>query len=214
MKKSALICLLFSFFIIVSTFAEIRRVEPSFWWAGMNNPSLQLLIHGDGVGEASVSIDSDQVKLSALKRVENSNFLFPYFDLSGVKGPHTFTITLRQDDEVIDTIEYQLKQRRRGADEIKGFDNGDVIYLITPDRFANGDPSNDSISGMRETAVDRNEPYGRHGGDLQGIIDRLDYLEQLGVTAIWLNPVLENDMAKPINNAVCISRPESNGRPV
>ena len=92
------------------------------------------------------------------------------------------------------TVPYELKQRRPGSSEVKGFDASDVLYLIMPDRFANGNPDNDIVPGMLENKVDRNEQYGRHGGDLKGIEDHLDYLEDLGVTAIWLNPTQENDM--------------------
>ncbi|MDE6180317.1 MAG: alpha-amylase, partial [Phocaeicola sp.] len=107
--------------------------------------------------------------------------------------PQTFHITLKQGKKQT-VIPYEIKQRTTGSSEVKGFNSGDVLYLIMPDRFANGDPSNDIVPGMLEAKVDRNDPFARHGGDLAGITDHLDYLSNLGVTAIWLNPIQENDM--------------------
>lgn len=193
MKRA--IQLLFFLTLVSLTRAEITRVEPSFWWTGMNDPTLQLLIQGNDIGSAEVTLDTDVVQIASIERVSNANYLFLYLTVDADVEAQKFHIDLRYSGKT-ERIPYELKERVEGADQVEGFKTHDVVYLITPDRFANGDPSNDSVPGMRETAVDRSEPYGRHGGDLRGIIDRLDYLADLGVTAIWLNPVLENDMSE------------------
>ncbi len=194
MKFKSVFLLILPFLMLSVAFSAIKRVEPAFWWAGMKDPFLQVLIHGDSIGGAEVRLSGTQITVERIERVENDNFLFVYLDTGRAVAGERFKIILERNNTVIEEIDYELKERLGDSRPIKGFDNSDVMYLITPDRFANGDPSNDSVPGMRETAVDRNEPYGRHGGDLQGIIDNLDYLAELGITAIWLNPILENDM--------------------
>lgn len=174
--------------------AAVSHVAPEFWWAGMKNPRLQVLIHGEGIASDNVSLTSADVLLEEVVRLENPNYLLLYLDLSKA-APQRFDIVLKQGRKRT-TIPYELKAREEGAARVKGFDASDVLYLIMPDRFANGNPDNDRVKGMRESAVDRGEPFARHGGDLQGIENRLDYLADLGVTAIWLNPVQENDMAE------------------
>lgn len=173
--------------------ATIRKVAPAFWWAGMKNPELQILLYGDGIGSADASVSSKDILLKEVVKQENPDYLILYLDLSGVEA-QTFDITLRQGKKQT-VVPYELRQRRAGASEVEGFDAGDVLYLIMPDRFANGDTGNDVVPGMLETKADRGEQYARHGGDLAGIAGKLDYLSDLGVTAIWLNPIQENDMA-------------------
>ena len=170
----------------------VKKVTPTFWWAEMKNPELQILLYGDNISSHDVTISSKDVELREVVKQENPNYLLLYVDLSEA-APQTFNITLKKGKKTTQ-IPYELKQRRPGSSEVKGFDASDVLYLIMPDRFANGNPSNDIIPGMLENKVNRNEQYGRHGGDLKGIEEHLDYLEDLGVTAIWLNPTQENDM--------------------
>ena len=172
--------------------AVVKKVAPTFWWAGMNNPELQILLYGDNIASHDVTISSADVELREVVKQENPNYLILYVDLSEAK-PQTFNITLKKGKRQT-IIPYELKQRRADAAQVKGFDASDVLYLIMPDRFANGNPDNDVVLGMLENKVNRNEQYGRHGGDLKGIENHLDYLEDLGVTAIWLNPTQENDM--------------------
>ncbi len=158
----------------------------------MENPELQILLYGDRIAQAEVSLTSPDVMLKDVVRQANPNYLLLYVDLSEA-APQTFNIILKQGKKTT-TVPYELKQRTRKGNDIEGFSASDVLYLIMPDRFANGNPKNDVVPGMLENKVDRTEQYARHGGDLQGIADHLDYIADLGVTAIWLNPTQENDM--------------------
>lgn len=171
-----------------------ERMEPPNWYVGFEQTEFQLLLYGPNISELDVTLDDEDVKLLSVTRTENDNYLFLKFNV--LPNATAGEIELRFTDrlgEVI-TLPYSLEERQHR--EIEGFGQSDVIYLITPDRFANGDPGNDSVEGMREMAVDRADPGGRHGGDLAGIREHLNYFEQLGVTALWLNPVVENDMPK------------------
>lgn len=169
----------------------IQKVAPTFWWAGMKNPELQVLLYGDRISSAEVSISSKDIILQEVVKQENPNYLLLYMNIKEA-APQKFNITLKQNRKVTE-IPYELKQRRPNASNVEGFNSGDVLYLIMPDRFANSDPSNDSIPGMLETNINRKDPFARHGGDFKGIENHLDYLTDLGVTSIWLNPVQEND---------------------
>ncbi|WP_165020720.1 glycoside hydrolase family 13 protein [Dysgonomonas sp. ZJ279] len=194
MKKSVL-TLLLAVLISQSIFAiDIKTLEPAFWWTGMKNPEVQILIHGDNIAKSDVNITSKAVRLKESVRLENPNYLLLYLDLSGAQ-PEKFDIVFQQGKDK-KVVPYEIKQRKTGSSDRIGFNSSDVLYLIMPDRFANGDPSNDVIKGMRETKVDRSEQYARHGGDFKGIANNLDYIYDLGVTAIWLNPVMENDMPR------------------
>lgn len=186
-----------SFFLSFTTVAgaAIDRVEPSNWWLGMKEPVFQILLHGVGVGDATPVIESDLVTLERVERVESKNYLFLYLKVSDTATPGRFNIAIHPNDgSPVETIDFPLQLRAPDAADLKGFDSSDTLYLIMPDRFANGDTSNDSIPSMLETSVNRTDPYGRHGGDLAGVIEHLDYFQRLGVTALWLNPVLENNM--------------------
>ena len=193
MKKVFFFMALFAFLGLHTTKATVvKKVAPTFWWAGMNNPELQILLYGDNIASNEVSISAQGVELRDVVKQDNPNYLLLYVDLSEA-APQTFNIALKKGKKTTN-IPYELKQRRPDSSKVKGFDASDVLYLIMPDRFANGNPDNDIVPGMLENKVDRKEQYGRHGGDLKGIEDHLDYLEDLGVTAIWLNPTQENDM--------------------
>lgn len=170
----------------------VKKVTPTFWWAGMQNPELQIMLYGDNIGSCDVSLSSPDIELRDVVKQENPNYLLLYVDLSEAV-PQNFNIILKKGKKQT-LVPYELKQRRADASQVKGFDASDVLYLIMPDRFANGKPENDIVPGMLENKVNRNEQYGRHGGDLKGIENHLDYLQDLGVTAIWLNPIQENDM--------------------
>lgn len=172
---------------------EVARVEPPNWWAGMKSTDLQLLVHGDGISATDVVIDYDGVELVSVTKVENENYLFIDLKLANDVKPGSFDLQFKQGDILIDSYKYELWEREENSAERIGFNSTDVIYLITPDRFVNGDPSNDEVEGMKEK-LDRDYKWGRHGGDIRGIINSLDYLQEMGFTAVWLNPVLENDM--------------------
>lgn len=170
----------------------IKKVAPSFWWAGMKNPELQILLYGEDLALSDVSVSGEGIYLKETVRQDNPNYLLLYLDLSEAKA-QTFQILLKNGKKKLQ-IPYELKSRVRRGEDVKGFTSEDVLYLIMPDRFANGNPENDVVDGMREKKVDRTDSFARHGGDIQGISSHLDYIADLGVTAIWLNPTQENDM--------------------
>lgn len=172
---------------------SIDRAEPLNWWVGMENPELQLMLYGDGIGDLSPEIHYDGVMVKRIQPVENDNYLFVYLDIAPDTKPGRFKVSLNKEGDQQLQFEYELKKREEGSAAREGFNSSDVIYLITPDRFANGNPKNDEIKGYKD-GLDRNNNYGRHGGDIQGIIDHLDYIQEMGFTALWLNPVLENAM--------------------
>jgi len=171
---------------------EIKKMAPSFWWAGMKNPELQILLYGEDLALSDVSVSGEGIYLKETVRQDNPNYLLLYLDLSEAKV-QTFQILLKNGKKKLQ-IPYELKSRVRRGEDVKGFTSEDVLYLIMPDRFANGNPENDVIDGMREKKMDRADSFARHGGDIQGISNHLDYIADLGVTAIWLNPTQENDM--------------------
>lgn len=168
------------------------RVEPPFWWIGMKNPVVQVLIYDNKISEAKVSINHPGVQLQDIHRVENPNYLFVDLEIQSYTKAGSFDIQLEMDGST-KKYSFSLRGRREGSAERKGVDASDFIYLIMPDRFANGDSSNDSFDDMNQWGINRDKTFFRHGGDLIGVMEHLDYLEDLGVTALWLNPVLEND---------------------
>lgn len=192
MKKYLFITLFLTLFAFSGAWAEEVKLEPAFWWSGMKNPELQLMVYGKDIATYLPTVQYPGVKVKSSVSLESPNYLLIYLDVADAKPGH-FDITFTKGKKRF-TYSYELKKRKEHADEIVGFDSSDVLYLIMPDRFANGDPSNDQIPMRTEYKVDRNSPNARHGGDLAGIEQHLDYIEELGVTAIWLNPVLENDM--------------------
>lgn len=187
MKKSIL-TLIFSYIFLTLTGAGIERVEPAFWWVDMKNPVLQIMVYGKDIASSKVSIDYPGVRLDEVVHVESPNYLFLYLHVAPETKPGKFDILFREGKKTQKQT-YELKPRATtpGA---AGFSPSDVMYLITPDRFANGDPSNDNA--YNDVTIDRTRPGARHGGDIKGITDRLDYIADLGFTTIWLNPVQEN----------------------
>lgn len=172
--------------------AQEIKIDPAFWWSGMMETELQLMVHGDDIATYKPEISSENIKIKEVVRLDSPNYQLIYLDISNSK-PEQFNIVFRGPENSY-TVKYEFKERNPERYDIESFNSSDVLYLIMPDRFANGDPSNDQIEMRMPYKVDRNDPNSRHGGDLKGISDHLDYLNELGVTAIWLNPVLENDM--------------------
>ena len=170
----------------------IDRVEPPFWWQGFEHKELQIMIHGHGTARFDVSVEYPGVTVNRVERVESENYVFLYLDIDAAAEPGKFDIVLK-DDDIRVVHEYELKQKNTDPEHTKGFSPADAIYLVTPDRFANGNPSNDTVEGLSDR-LDRDNDYGRHGGDLAGLGDSLDYIRDMGFTAIWLNPILENAM--------------------
>jgi len=171
---------------------SIERLEPEFWWTGFEETELQLLVYGENIGDARADVEYPGVRLLKTVTTENPNYLFVYLDITDNIVPGTMPLHFRRGDRT-QTINYELKMRQGSENRHLGFDSSDVIYLLMPDRFANGDLSNDEIPGMIE-GVDMEEPFARKGGDIKGITDNLEYIRDLGMTAIWLNPIFENDM--------------------
>lgn len=192
MRRFLVFSLLVVLFAAASVEArQIERIEPLFWWSGMKNPELQLMVYGENVAAYKPSIDYPGIYIKSTVSLKSPNYLLLYLDISEAQ-PGKFDITFMRDRKKF-TYPYELKERKSTTGDIQGYDASDVLYLIMPDRFANGNPDNDQPEMAMEYTVDRIKPGARHGGDLQGIEQHLDYLEDLGVTAIWLNPVLEND---------------------
>ena len=170
---------------------SIHKVAPTFWWAGMKNPELQVLLYGDNISKSEVNLTAQDITIQEVVTFDNPNYLIIYMDIAEAK-PQQFNIVLKNGKKET-IVPYELKQRDANSSQIQGFDASDVLYLIMPDRFSNGTPDNDVIPGMQTTSIDRKEPFARHGGDIKGIENHLDYLSDLGITAIWLNPTQEND---------------------
>lgn len=175
----------------MSAQVKIDRIEPTDWYVGMKDPSLQLMVYGKDIRSADVKIDYPGVKIDSLVRLDSPNYLLVYLNLDGAQ-PGTMKLQFTNNGKK-KTVSYVLKQRAMAGADHKGFSNADVLYLLMPDRFANGNPKNDVVKGMRDQNCDRKYPSLRHGGDLAGIQQHLDYFKQLGVTALWFTPVLEND---------------------
>jgi glycosidase len=181
------------FFMSLTLTAQIHKIEPPFWFAGMHNPEVQIMFYGKDIAQYQVAT-TNSIAITDIKRTENPNYLFVTINTKGTEAT-TIDFLFKKDDKVAFTQKYTLKQRRQNSAQRKGFDASDMIYLIMPDRFANGNPKNDS----NETTVEklnRDLPGGRHGGDIEGIIKNLDYISSLGATAIWSTPLCEdNDKA-------------------
>ena len=192
MKKNTLIFI--CIFCLKTAFAQVSidHVEPPCWWTGMKNNSLQLMIHGKDIGKTKAALEYKGVSVKEVTSAGN-DYLFVDLNIGNTAKPGTINIAFKQKDSTLTTYKYELKARAEGSAKRKGFTTADMMYLIMPDRFANGDPSNDDMPGMYEKA-DRANPNGRHGGDIKGITDHLDYLQKLGVTTIWCTPLLENNM--------------------
>ncbi len=172
---------------------NIEKIDPPFWYTGMDDNELQLMVYGKDIAHAKVDVSYPGVRISSTVKLESDNYLLVYLTLSDEVKPGTLKLTFEQGRRQI-TKEYELKARAMAGSERKGFDASDALYLLMPDRFANGDTSNDQLQGMAPYEVNRNNPDARHGGDLAGIEQHLDYFSELGVTALWFTPILENNM--------------------
>lgn len=181
------------FFTIIVATAQ-TKVYPTHWWVGMKNPALQLMVYAPGAGSYQYSLNYPGVKLVKVHKAESPNYAFIDLQVSAAAKAGTVKITMRNGAGQ-QTIYYQLKPRRagNGTAYATGVRQQDFVYLLMPDRFANGDPANDAYADMLDPQADRNNPYLRHGGDIQGVIQHLDYLKDLGVTALWMTPVTENN---------------------
>jgi glycosidase len=189
MKRAAwLLCLLLCALPLHA--ATIDRVEPANWWVGMQHRQVELMLYGRDIAALQARIAHPGVRVTGVQALDNPNYLFVTVEIDADARPGSLQVELLDGERVAARHPWRIEAREPAPP--RGFDGRDAIYLITPDRFANGDPENDSVTGMRERA-DRGNPDGRHGGDLAGIRARLDYIAGLGFTRIWPTPVLEND---------------------
>ena len=170
---------------------NIDRIEPTNWFVGMNNPSLQLMVYGNGIRSANVFVNYPGVKVDSIVRLDSPDYLFVYLNLKDAKAGH-LVLNFTQ-GKTTKKVSYELKNREMAGDRHLGFTNADVLYMLMPDRFAQGPHHKSYMKKMNPYKEDRSQPSLRHGGDLEGIINHLDYFKQLGVTALWLTPVLENN---------------------
>ena len=202
MNKKLFYFLLFTFYFI-NLSAQNIELYPTHWWIGMKNPNLQLMIRSEKIADKIPMIKmsaagmklADGITLTKIERVENSNYIFLdlVIDKNAKAGKRVFSFGTGENKI---NINYELKERRKGNGTLyaQGVTSSDFIYLLMPDRFSNGDTTNDRIPGMRDRSLNRDSIFLRHGGDLQGVINHLDYLKDLGVTTLWMTPVIENDM--------------------
>lgn len=170
---------------------EISRIDPTDWYVGLKDPSLQLMVYGPGIREAEVYVDGARV--DSIVRLDSPNYLLVYLNLQGAKAGELPIAFCRPNSEDKTIVKYQLKQREMAGNERQGFTNADVLYMLMPDRFAQGPNHPEQIPGLNTYVEDRTQPSLRHGGDLEGIRQHLDYFTELGVTALWFTPVLENN---------------------
>ena len=183
------------------TSIHVSRIDPTDWYAGMKNPSLQLMVYGDNIAAANVSLGTYAgAKIDSIVKPDSPNYLLVYLNLDGAK-PGTLHLNFRVDDR-LRTVNYELRERKMKGEERMGFTNADVLYMLMPDRFAQGETNSDSLvltlKSINRYVIDRSQPSLRHGGNLEGVRQHLDYFCDLGVTALWFTPVLEND--SPDNN--------------
>jgi len=201
MKKTVLTIAFLSVVLLMSAAAKVKvtRIDPTDWYVGLKNPTLQLMVYGPNVRDAEVSLDYPNVQIDSIARLDSPNYLLVYLNLKGAKaGEMTLKIGKQK-------VKYLLKEREMSGDKRMGFTNADVLYMLMPDRFASSGKYTEPKAAKKLSAelnnyvVDRKQPSLRHGGDLEGIRQHLDYFNELGVTALWFTPVLENN--SPDNEA-------------
>jgi neopullulanase len=168
----------------------IDKIEPPNWWSGMKHNKIQLMVYGSDLSDVSVSFYPDGINLTSVENIENSSYAFINIQIPQELQPQSYKIILEKNG-IKSEKEFPVLKREGGIRH-QGFDHSDVIYLIMPDRFANGDPANDNAAGFIDSAG-RNKQDGRHGGDIQGLINNLDYFNELGITTLWLTPLVENN---------------------
>lgn len=191
MKKIFFVLMMCALSATTVVAGKIKRIDPTDWFVGMKNAKLQLMVYGEGVGKAQVSTAWPGVRIDSVVRLDSPNYLLVYLDLNDAKAgnmPLVFTQGKQKS-----TINYRLREREMSGEQRRGFSNADVLYMLMPDRFASSGTKKHPMPGLNTYRVDRSQPSLRHGGDLEGIRQHLDYFTQLGITALWFTPVLENN---------------------
>ena len=193
---------LFSCIFLICLAQEIK-IYPTHWWVGMKNPNVQLMVHSPKIAErlpmlklpATGAKIADGITLKVIHRVENPNYVFLDLVIDKTAKPGKRLLNFGKGESKV-ALDFEIKPRREGKGKsfAQGVTAADFIYLLMPDRFSNGDKSNDKIASLRDQTLNRDSVFHRHGGDLQGVINHLDYLNDLGVTTLWMTPVLQNDM--------------------
>lgn len=173
---------------------RISKIEPPNWWAGMQRNHVQLMLYGEYLSDFEADFNREGIKVEKIHYLQNHSYSFIDINIASDIKPGTYILRLKSKKKV-QNIDFPVLKRQDSAGRFQGFSPSDIVYLITPDRFVNGDVGNDHIDGMRDTCSSENI-LGRHGGDIQGIINKLGYLNNLGVTALWINPLLLNDERK------------------
>ena len=173
--------------------SQIDKVHPPNWWIGHKNPNLQLLIKAEKINDYEVNINYPGVKITNIHNADSPNYIFLDLEISDKAKEGSFIITFTKENKTL-SYSYKLRKKRSLENQSNGFDSSDAIYLITPDRFANGNYENDIIDFLKERKIDRANNYARHGGDFKGIFENISYIKNMGFTSLWLNPVLINDM--------------------
>ncbi|HJW15526.1 MAG TPA: alpha-amylase family glycosyl hydrolase, partial [Flavisolibacter sp.] len=197
---STVVVLLFTSFLL---HAQNIEVYPANWWVGMKEPRLQLMLHGENIAASNYSINYPGVRLVRVNKVENKNYVFLDLVISPAAKPGKISINRGNYEPV--RFDLQARRKGKGTAFAQGVRSQDLVYLIMPDRFANGDYSNDRLPGMRDQSLNRDSMYHRHGGDIKGVIQHLDYLKDLGVTTVWMTPVMENDMPNRTEHGYAIT---------
>ncbi|WP_062063710.1 glycoside hydrolase family 13 protein [Cellvibrio sp. OA-2007] len=195
-SRSSLLVLVSALLFPISVFADtsynIKHLEPANWWVGMNYHQVELMVHGDNISATKPQLDYPGVQIVAVTKTDNPNYLFVTIDIAANAKPGKFPIQFQVDGKTQSRFDYELLTREKNSAQRQGFSAKDAIYLITPDRFANGDTSNDAVVGLTEQP---NRAYkgGRHGGDIAGMTQHLDYIAKMGFTQVWPNPLAENN---------------------
>ena len=192
MKKELITAVMLGATLSMSAANKIDRIEPTNWFVGMKNPQVQLMVYGKNIRSAEVSTDYPGVRIDSLVRLDSPNYLLVYMNVKDAKAG---TMQLKFNGKgVKQTVPYTLNDRKMSGEQRVGFSNADVLYMLMPDRFASSGVDRSNIKGLNAYTINRKEPSLRHGGDINGIRQHLDYFKDLGVTALWFTPVLENNL--------------------
>lgn len=196
MKKLSKVLFLIFLLSLGNLHAQELRIEPPNWWIGFENQEFQLLVHYPNISKAEVELDYPNLKIEQIHQPDSENYLFINLSLNERTQHGAFNLKFTFPNGEVVSYAYSLLAREKKGSEIHGFDSSDAIYLITPDRFANANPENDIVESLLEKSIDRADDYARHGGDIEGITQHLDYIQNMGFTAVWPSPLLENNMKK------------------